>query len=168
MDKKYLLPLLVLGGVLLFMRKSLAGPSSPASSPSLPPPQGQTQTSNIREIIRQEARREGIPECILLGIAKAESSLNPYWFYRYHPDGVSFGAFGLTRGAVKTIGMNWEAVKQSIILQARASARYLKWLYRRLKNWDLAIQAYNIGIGNVRKGRRNYTYLRRVKRLGGC
>ena len=148
-------PWLLLGlGLLFFLKRN---PNAKALN-----------TPDIKETIRQEARRYSVPECILLGIAKVESSLNPKWFYRYHPDGVSYGAFGLTRGAVKTIGMNWEEVKKDLRLQARASSAYLRWLYNRLKNWDLAIQAYNIGIGNVLRGKRNYNYLTRVKRFGGC
>ncbi len=123
---------------------------------------------DIYTLIKEVAKQEGVPECILLGIARAESSLNPKWFYRYHPDGVSYGAFGLTKGAVKTIRMDWESVKRDLRLQAIASARYLKWLYNRLKNWNLVIQAYNIGIGNVLKGKRNYSYLKRVKKYGRC
>lgn len=152
---KKVFPWILLGlGLLFFLKRN-------SSAKAL-------NTPNIKEIIRQEARRYSVPECILLGIAKAESSLNPKWFYRYHGDRVSYGAFGLTKGAVKTIGMDWESVKRDLRMQARASAVYLRWLYNRLKNWDLVIQAYNIGIGNVLRGRRNYAYLTRVKKYGGC
>ncbi|RUM27732.1 MAG: hypothetical protein DSY42_09540 [Aquifex sp.] len=147
LNERILIPIIAVAGILLLAKKGNAN----------------VPQSNIKEIIRKEAKREGVPECILLGIAKTESGLDPRWFYRYHPDGVSYGAFGLTRGAVKTTGMNWNAVKSSVILQARASAKYLKWLKSKLGSWDLAIQAYNIGIGNVLRGRRNYAYLRKVK-----
>ncbi len=121
--------------------------------------------NSIDNAIRKASRKYGVPECILRGIAHAESGMNPSWFFRYHPDGVSFGAFGLTRGAVRHMGGDWNRVQRDLSYQAEMSAKYLRWLYDRLKSWDLTIQAYNIGIGNVKRGRRNPAYLRKVKRF---
>ncbi|WP_457678660.1 transglycosylase SLT domain-containing protein [Thermovibrio sp.] len=99
---------------------------------------------------------------ILDGICRVESSCNPYWAHRYHSDKVSYGLYGLTKGAVESVGMNWEAVKRSTTLQREAARRYLFRMYSIFKDWDLAIQAYHLGPGNIKRGRRDYNYLRKV------
>jgi len=152
-------PLIALTGVILLLMRKSTFASSPSLSPSSP------SAEAIYSAIRRASSLYGVPECILRGIAYAETSMNPFWFFRYHLDGVSYGAFGLTKGAVRHMGGDWERVKRDLSYQAEMSAKYLRWLYDRLKSWDLAIQAYNIGIGNVRRGRRNYTYLTKVKRF---
>ncbi|NPB04513.1 MAG: lytic transglycosylase domain-containing protein [Thermotogae bacterium] len=154
-----ILPILALAGVaFLLLRK----PASASPSSSLPP---SPSSGDINTAIKRASSGYGVPECILRGIVYAETGNNPKWFFRYHPDGVSFGAFGLTKGAVSHMGGDWNRIQRDLSYQAEMSAKYLRWLYDRLRSWDLAIQAYNIGIGNVQKGRRNYTYLTRVKRF---
>ena len=106
-------------------------------------------------------------ERILDGICKVESSCNPRWYFRYHPDGVSFGAYGLTKGAVLSVGGSWERVKRDLSYQREIAKRYLLSLYNRLHDWNLAIMAYHGGIGNVLRGKRYYSYLRKVKRYAG-
>jgi len=101
-------------------------------------------------------------EKLLDGICRVESSCSPYWAHRYHPDGVSYGLYGLTRGAVESVGMDWGAVKRSTSLQRAAARRYLLKLYSIFKDWNLAVQAYHLGPGNVRKGRRAPSYLNKV------
>jgi hypothetical protein len=110
------------------------------------------------------AANEKEVENLLNGICKVESSCNPYWAHRYHPDRVSYGLYGLTKGAVRAAAMDWEAVKRSISLQREAARRYLLKMYSLFKDWDLAIQAYHLGPGNVKRGHRDYNYLRKVKR----
>jgi len=148
---KDILPILLLGGLalLLLRRPALRPPAAPTS---------------LEGAIRAAAARHGVPACILKGIAYAESGMSPAWFFRYHPDGVSFGAFGLTRGAVSHMGGDWERVRRDLSYQAEMAAKYLRWLYDKLRSWDLAIQAYNLGLGNIQKGKRNYAYLAKVKR----
>ncbi|WP_456465526.1 transglycosylase SLT domain-containing protein [Desulfurobacterium sp.] len=106
-------------------------------------------------------------EKLLNGICKMESSCSSRWAYSYHPDGVSYGLYGLTRGAVETVGMDWEAVKRSTSLQREAARRYLLKMFNIFHDWDLAIQAYHLGPGNVKRGKRAYTYLRKVKSFAG-
>ncbi|WP_456484780.1 hypothetical protein [Desulfurobacterium sp.] len=106
-------------------------------------------------------------EKLLNGICKMESSCSSRWAYSYHPDGVSYGLYGLTRGAVETVGMDWEAVKRLTSLQREAARRYLLKMFHIFHDWDLAIQAYHLGPGNVKRGKRAYTYLRKVKSFAG-
>jgi len=142
---KSLLPLVAAGALFLLSKSSHAVGSSTL-------PSG-TSTSYIDKILN--------------GICKVESSCNSYWAHRYHPDGVSFGLYGLTKGAVRSVGMDWEAVKRSTSLQREAARRYLIKMYSLFKDWDLAIMAYHLGPGNIKRGRRDYNYLRKVKRYAG-
>jgi membrane-bound lytic murein transglycosylase D len=96
-----------------------------------------------REIFRQE----GVPEDIAW-LGQVESAWRPKaqsWaaasgLWQFIP---STGArFGLRQTA-------WVDERNSFEKATRASARYLKWLYNRYHNWELAIGAYNTGEGNV-------------------
>jgi hypothetical protein len=116
---------------------------------------------------RSTAQGSSYIEKLLDGICRVESSCSPYWAHRYHPDGVSYGLYGLTKGAVRSVGMDWEAVKRSTSLQREAARRYLLKMYSLFHDWDLAIQAYHLGPGNVKRGRRDYNYLRKVKSYAG-
>ncbi|SNR83281.1 transglycosylase SLT domain-containing protein [Desulfurobacterium atlanticum] len=153
MDKKLLLiiPLLFL----LKKPEAKAAPSNGAAASLSPAPLTPANTG------------KSYLEKLLDGICKMESSCSSRWAYSYHPDGVSYGLYGLTRIAVKDVGMNWEDVKRSTRLQREAARRYLLKMYKIFKNWDLAIQAYHLGPGNVKKGKRAYTYLRKVKSYAG-
>ncbi len=116
----------------------------------------------VREAIRKYSSIYGVPPEYLYGIAMTESSLLPKWAFSYHPDGVSFGIYGLTKYALKDIGMSFNEVKNSVEKQTEATAKYLRKLYKTLKNWNAVIQAYHIGIGNYRRGKRARAYLNRV------
>jgi len=97
-----------------------------------------------------------------------------------HPDGKSFGLFGLTNGALEDAlnvdnplpdfrrTMNKVSDKRAIYMQAEAAARYLKTLrtkyghaYRIHELFD-AIQAYHVGPTAYRWGRRAPEYLDKV------
>jgi len=74
---------------------------------------------------------------------------------RYNPAAKSpVGAFGLLQFMPATWaewGGGFDIADP--VAQIRAAGLYLKWLYQRLGSWDLALAAYNWGIGNVqRKG----------------
>jgi soluble lytic murein transglycosylase-like protein len=47
--------------------------------------------------------------------------------------------------------------------QAFLAAKYLRKCYETFRDWDLAVQAYHLGIPYVKRGRRAYKYLQRVK-----
>lgn len=140
--------LLILPLFLLFRNNAAASAGAAAPSPSI----------NTKKTYLEK---------LLDGICKMESSCSSRWAYSYHPDGVSYGLYGLTRGAVETVGMDWEAVKRSTKLQREAARRYFLKMYKIFKDWDLAIQAYHLGPGNVKRGKRAYTYLRKVKSYAG-
>jgi len=141
------LPLLIAVGALLLLSRN----STAQGSSSLLP--GTSGSNYVDKILK--------------GICKVESSCSPYWAHRYHPDGVSYGLYGLTKGAVESVGMDWEAVKRSTSLQREAARRYLLKMYSLFQDWNLAIQAYHLGPGNVQKGRRVPNYLNKVLKYAG-
>lgn len=96
-----------------------------------------------REIFRQE----GVPEDIVW-LGQVESAWRPTarsWaaasgLWQFIP---STGArFGLRQTA-------WVDERNSFEKATRASAKYLRWLYNRYGNWELALGAYNTGEGNI-------------------
>ncbi len=96
---------------------------------------------------REIFREEGVPEDIAW-LGQVESAWRPTarsWaaasgLWQFIP---STGArFGLRQTA-------WVDERNSFEKATRASAKYLKWLYNRYNNWELAIGAYNTGEGNI-------------------
>ena len=120
-----------------------------------------------KEALAEDRKGSDFIDKVLHGICMAESGCSSRYAYSYHPDGISYGLYGLTEEAVKDAGMNWEAVKRSTSLQKEAARRYLLKMYKVFGNWNLAIQAYHLGPGNVLKGKRDYNYLSRVKHYAG-
>ncbi len=121
--------------------------------------------TQVRNAIRKYSRLYGVPAQYLYGIALTESYISPRWAFSYHRDGKSFGIYGLTKMALRDIGMTMDQIKNSVDAQTQATARLLRKLYKTLGSWGKAIQAYHIGIGNLRKGRlitRARRYLNRV------
>jgi membrane-bound lytic murein transglycosylase D len=60
---------------------------------------------------------------------------------------------------------NWKDHRYDFNKSTVAAAKYLKRLHRSFKDWNLALAAYNVGYGNVRKaikkaGSKNYWYLK--------
>ena len=144
---------LVIGGLSIY---ALSKPSQPRTREEL--------DREVRKAIRKYSAMYGVPAKYLYGIAMTESSILPKWAFSYHPDGRSFGIYGLTSVALRDIGMSMDQIKNSVDAQTKASAKYLKRLYRALGDWNKAIQAYHIGIGNVRRGRTATRYLNKVLR----
>ena len=132
-----LLPLIAVGGVLLLLTKSSKA------------------ETEVTAAIREAAVRYNVPPSYLYGICKTESSCSQNWAYRFHPDGVSYGLFGLTR-YVAPVPL------PDIQKQANYAAAYLRKCYDTFKGWNLAIQAYHLGIPAVKRGKRDYSYLKRV------
>jgi len=132
-----LLPLLVAGGALLLLTKSSKA------------------ETEVTAAIREAAVRYNVPPSYLYGICKTESSCNLNLAYRFHPDGASYGLFGLTRYVAPVPLPN-------IQKQANYAAAYLRKCYGTFKSWNLAIQAYHLGIPAVKRGKRAPRYLRKV------
>lgn len=87
-------------------------------------------------------------------LAIVESTMNPRATS-------SVGAKGLWQfmpETAKEYQLLWNSkvdLRYDPIASTDVACRYLKWLYKELKNWNLVLSAYNSGIGNVKKAIRN-------------
>lgn len=107
-----------------------------------------TRAAPYESEIRAAAVRHGMPGDILLRQGYQES--------RYRPDVIngstrsSAGAIGMFQfmpATAKDMGINPLDWRQS----ADGAARYMRQLYNRFGTWELALMAYNWGMGNVQK-----------------
>ncbi|HXF43183.1 MAG TPA: lytic transglycosylase domain-containing protein, partial [Pyrinomonadaceae bacterium] len=96
---------------------------------------------------RRIFREEGVPENVAW-LGQVESA--------WKPTAVSWaaasGLWQFIPGTASRFGLKRTAhvdERNSFDEATRASARYLKFLYNRYGNWELAIAAYNCGEGNV-------------------
>lgn len=90
--------------------------------------------------------RNGIPSGLLVRQAWQESRFNPMAV------NTRSGAQGLMQFMPATAA-EWGVSVFDAESSADGAARYMAWLYSKVGQWDLALAAYNWGIGNVmRKG----------------
>lgn len=108
---------------------------------------GLRRSGQFVPMAREIFRRHGIPEDIVW-LGQVESAWRPTarsWaaasgLWQFIP---STGArFGLRQTAFVDERNSFEKATE-------ASAKYLKWLYNRYGNWELALGAYNTGEGNI-------------------
>lgn len=85
----------------------------------------------------------------LVWIAEVESSFDPQ---AMSPAGAA-GLFQLMPDTARQYGLELWPADQRLNSEdsARAAAKYLAYLYRRFKDWRLALAAYNAGEGTVQK-----------------
>jgi membrane-bound lytic murein transglycosylase D len=90
----------------------------------------------------------GVP-AQLVWLAEIESSFNPE---ARSPVG-AVGLYQLMPKTAEWLGLTVKPKDQRLDpkLNADAAARYLRYLYRKFKNWDLCLAAYNCGEGRVQR-----------------
>jgi membrane-bound lytic murein transglycosylase D len=102
----------------------------------------------IKEIFREH----GLPEDLAY-LPHVESSFNPRAYSK-------FGAAGMWQ-FTRSTGKQYLRVGYSVderrdpILSSHAAARLLKYNYKRLQNWPLAVTAYNHGINGMLRAKRS-------------
>jgi soluble lytic murein transglycosylase-like protein len=96
----------------------------------------------IKEKVRYYARKYGIPEELFLNLVKAESNFNPK---AISPKG-AMGLCQLMPQTAKELGVKDPF---NVDENLNAGAKYLKRLYRKYRDWKLALAAYNAGTGTV-------------------
>ncbi len=104
---------------------------------------------NAAPIIIKEAEEQGVPIAIALGIAMHESRCNP----DAHDSikGAS-GLFQIKKATAESLGLKVSAKVDERLdptKNTRAGLIYLKKLYNQYGRWDLAMLAYNEGMGNL-------------------
>jgi membrane-bound lytic murein transglycosylase D len=110
---------------------------------------GLRRSGQFMQMARRIFREEGVPEDVTwLGQVesawrtKAYSSAAASGLWQFIPE--TGRAYGLRQTA-------WVDERNSLEKATRASARYLKDLYNRFNNWELAMAAYNTGPGNIER-----------------
>jgi hypothetical protein len=100
--------------------------------------------SSILNLVRQEAKKNGIPENIALALVKQESGFNPK---ARSPVG-AMGLMQLMPGTARGLGVTnpWDPAQN-----VSGGMRYLSQQYKQFGNWGNALAAYNAGPGAVQK-----------------
>ncbi len=115
-----------------------------------------------RDFIVEEIRRQDAPECLLY-LPVIESGFSVGAISRSGATGI----WQFMRNSVGGYGIRineWMDERRDPWLATAAAVKKLKDNYRELKDWNLALAAYNCGLGAVRKaikksGSRDYWYL---------
>jgi membrane-bound lytic murein transglycosylase D len=108
---------------------------------------GLRRSGQYTAMARKIFREEGVPEDIVW-LGQVESSWRPTarsW-------AAASGLWQFIPGTGSRFGLRQTAYvdeRNSFEKATRASAQYLKWLYNRFGNWELAMGAYNTGEGNI-------------------
>lgn len=121
-----------------------AGSLALAPTTTNPLPVAIQGTGQIADLIRQEARAQGVPEDVALSIARIESE-----FRQYRPDGrvltSSAGAQGVMQlmpGTAQWLGVDASDTRQNI----QGGVRFLAMLGRQFNgDWNAVAGAYNAG-----------------------
>ncbi|HXF06906.1 MAG TPA: LysM peptidoglycan-binding domain-containing protein [Blastocatellia bacterium] len=129
---------------------------------------GLRRSGRYLELAQKIFAEEGVP-LDLVWLAQAESNWRPNARSRKGAQGIwQFVSFtGAKYGLRQT---SWLDERSGIEQPTRAAARYLKWLYERYLDWQLAVAAYNCGEGAVDRaiaasGYADFWYLHRNRLL---
>jgi soluble lytic murein transglycosylase-like protein len=99
-------------------------------------------TTDIQNLIIQQANAQGVPSSIALAVAQIESAFNPS---AVSPVGAQ-GLFQLMPGTAAQLGVTDPFDPQQ---NATGGIAYLNQLYKKYGDWSTALAAYNWGPGNV-------------------
>lgn len=106
---------------------------------------------DLRQMIADEAARQGVPPEIALAVAGVESGTcqwNPNGSVRTSSKG-ALGVMQLMPATAAALGVDPLDVNDNI----RGGVRYLRQMFDQFGSWDLALAAYNAGPGAVAGGR---------------
>ena len=125
----------------------------------------------FRQSIEAAARKYGVDPCLLAGIVRQESNFDPRAIrlepkLGTGPDGLPAASIGLAQVLVSTARDFRPGISRAELFEVRVNlevaAELVRWLSRNGVSMPLGVDAYNMGIGNYRKGRRNLKYRDRV------
>lgn len=95
----------------------------------------------------------------ILAISGIESSFRPHAVSQLKTD----PAVGLMQVRPGVWGLNASKLKGNMELQVKTGAEILNKYYRLLGNAEDAVHAYNVGLGNFRRGKHNIKYVHKYK-----
>lgn len=140
-----------------------------AKTPMVKKLMGGKLTPELNNLIEYKAQRWGVDPALIKAHAFVESSFNPE---AQNPADPSYGLMQITPALAYDYGLivNWKKPSNfelELIYKVENNLDVACWfiaeLHRQL-DFDGAIQAYNVGLRGYREGRRNSTYLKRVKK----
>lgn len=121
------------------------------------------ETVPFRDLIERQARAHGIDPCLLAAVVKVESNFRPD-AVRQEPR-INDASYGLGQVLLST-ARDFEDVSAQDLLDPetnlRIASKVLRWLRQNGVPLPDGVDAYNMGIGAFRRGRRNLTYRQRV------
>lgn len=129
---------------------------------------GLRRSGRYLELAQKIFAEEGVP-LDLVWLAQAESNWRPNARSRKGAQGIwQFVSFTGEKYGLRQA--SWLDERSGIEQPTRAAARYLKWLYERYLDWQLAVAAYNCGEGAVDRaiaasGYADFWYLHRNRLL---
>ena len=125
----------------------------------------------FRQVIEAAARKYGVDPCLLAGIVRQESNFQPDAIrleprLGTGPDGLPAASIGLAQVLVSTARDFRPGISRAALFDPRTNlevaAELLRWLKRNGVPMPTGVDAYNMGLGNFRNGRRNLKYRDRV------
>jgi len=125
-------------------------------------------TPELEGFIIYKANQWGLEPALVKAIARVESNFNPS---ARNPADPSYGLMQITPGLAFDYGLisDWKDPSPSEISQIYnlnnnldVACWYLAHLMS-IRNFDVAIQMYNVGQAGYRNGMRNYDYLNKVR-----
>jgi len=108
---------------------------------------GTNKKVTLKELADWYADKYNIPTSLFRALITVESN----WNYKATSPA---GAIGLGQGMPDTIrgaGYDVTSYKASVYIQLDFASKYFKSMYNSTKSWELALAAYNAGLGAVRK-----------------
>jgi len=100
--------------------------------------------ATVQDLIQQYAIQYNVPPSVALAVAQRESGFNQSAV----GSSGELGVFQLMPGTARDLGVNPAVLEQNV----QGGITYLAQLYRQFGDWNIALQAYNGGQGNVQRG----------------